>query len=449
MSIFEAREYKNLTEEDRKYLSDINAEVLYGAPVRFHLLAIIVFSFLIFAVVWANNAMLDEVTRGEGKIIPSKQIQTVQNLEGGILTEMFVKEGDLVEEGQVLLRLDDIQFSSTLNENKLKYYELLANQSRLLAEVEGKDFVVPDEIQKIYPALARRIKQLYQSRVDQHKATIRVLQEKVQQAQQAILEQKAKAQQLSNSLKLVQEEIGISEPLVKEGAISEVEILRLRRTENDITGELQTTRHSIPRLESELQEAKDLIEETRIKYKSEVLTEYNDVKADLDQISATLVSMEDRVARTQVYSPVKGTVKQIKVNTIGGVVRPGMDLIDIVPAEDRLLVEAQVKPSDIAFLHPGQKAMVKLTAYDFSIYGGLEADLIHISADTIYDPEKEQDFYLIRLITEKNNLEHSGQSLEIIPGMVVNVDILTGQKTVLDYILKPILKARDTAMRER
>jgi len=449
MSSYQAKEFKNLTEEDRKYLSDVNAAVRFGVPVKYHFLSIIIISFIIIAVYWAKHAMLDEVTRGTGKIIPSKQIQIVQNLEGGILTEIYVEEGELVGEGQVLMRLDDVQFSSTLNENKLKYYELLANQSRLLAEVEEKDFIVPDDILKSYPALARRISQLYRSRVAQHKATLKVLKEKVQQKKQAIIEQGAKIRQLSNGLGLVREEINLSEPLVAEGAISEVEILRLKRTENELNGELMTTKHSIPRLKSELQEAKDMIAETRIKYQSEVLTEYNEVKADLDQISAILVSMEDRVARTQITSPVRGTVKQIKINTLGGVVRPGMDLMDIVPSEDRLLVEAQIRPSDIAFLHPGQQAMVKLTAYDFSIYGGLDGSLIHISADTIYDPEKEQDFYVIRLITEKTSLEHGGQTLDIIPGMVVDVDILTGEKSVLDYILKPILKARNTAMRER
>ena len=449
MSKSQSKEFKNLTEEDRKYLSDINAAVLFGVPIRYHLLSVIIICFILTAMYWAKHAMLDEVTRGTGKIVPTIQIQTVQNLEGGILTEIYVQEGSLVDKGQILMRLDDVQFSGKLAESKLKYYELLANHTRLAAEVENKELVIPDDIQKKYPILARRTTQLYQSRVDQHKATIHILEEKVQQKKQAILEQRAKINQLRIGLGLLREEIDLSEPLVPEGAISEVEILRLKRSENDIQGELSATEHSIPRLKSELQEAKDMILESNIKYRAEVLTEHNEVKADLDQISALLASMEDRVARTQIYSPVKGTVKQIKINTLGGVVRPGMDLIDIVPTEDRLLVEAQIRPSDIAFLHPGQTAMIKLTAYDYSIYGGLEANLTHISADTIYDPEKEQDFYIIRLITDENSIAHGGQTLDIIAGMIVDVDILTGEKSVLDYILKPILKTRDKAMKER
>jgi len=449
MSTKQAKEFNNLTEEDRKYLSDINAAVLFGVPIRYHLLSVIIICFILTAMYWAKHAMLDEVTRGTGKIVPTIQIQTVQNLEGGILTEIYVQEGSLVDEGQILMRLDDVQFSGKLAESRLKYYELLANQARLSAEVENKELVIPDDILKNYPILARRTTQLYQSRVDQHKATIHILEEKVQQKKQAILEQRAKINQLRIGLGLLREEIDLSEPLVPEGAISEVEILRLKRSENEIKGELSTTEHSIPRLKSELQEAKDMILESNVKYRAEVLTEHNEVKADLDQISALLASMEDRVDRTHIYSPVKGTVKQIKINTLGGVVRPGMDLIDIVPTEDRLLVEAQIRPSDIAFLHPGQTAMIKLTAYDYSIYGGLEANLTHISADTIYDPEKEQDFYIIRLITDKNSIAHGGQTLDIIAGMIVDVDILTGEKSVLDYILKPILKTRDKAMRER
>ena len=449
MSKSQSKEFKNLTEEDRKYLSDINAAVLFGVPIRYHLLSVIIICFILTAMYWAKHAMLDEVTRGTGKVVPTIQIQTVQNLEGGILTEIYVQEGSLVDKGQILMRLDDVQFSGKLAESKLKYYELLANHTRLAAEVENKELVIPDEIQKKYPILAKRTTQLYQSNVDQHKATIHILEEKVQQKKQAILEQRAKINQLRIGLGLLRKEIDLSEPLVPEGAISEVEILRLKRSENEIKGELSATEHSIPRLKSELQEAKDMILESNIKYRAEVLTEHNEVKADLDQISALLASMEDRVARTQIYSPVKGTVKQIKINTLGGVVRPGMDLIDIVPTEDRLLVEAQIRPSDIAFLHPGQTAMIKLTAYDYSIYGGLEATLTHISADTIYDPEKEQDFYIIRLITDENSIAHGGQTLDIIAGMIVDVDILTGEKSVLDYILKPILKTRDKAMKER
>ena len=188
MSSDQVEEYKKITERDRKYLSDINVAVMYGVPVKIHLLSIIIFCFILIGFYWAKYAMLDEVTRGTGKIIPTKYNQTVQNLEGGILAEIYVEEGDRIEKGQALMRLDSIQFSSTLAESELKYYELLASHEQYLAEIEEKDLSLPDDILKNYPALADRVKQLYQSRVEQHKAGIVILEEKAQQKQQAILD---------------------------------------------------------------------------------------------------------------------------------------------------------------------------------------------------------------------------------------------------------------------
>jgi len=241
----------------------------------------------------------------------------------------------------------------------------------------------------------------------------------------------------------------MSEPLVAEGAMSRVEILRLQRSANDIHGELTAARLSIPRLESSLNEAKSKLSELEIRFHTEALEELNLAKSELDITTESVMALEDRVTRTRVLSPVKGTIKQLKVTTIGGVIQPGMDLVEIVPLEDQLLIEAEIRPADIAFLHPGQKAMVKLTAYDFSIYGGLEAELEHISADTITNEEDGESYYLIRLRTDKNYLEKNGEKLNIIAGMTADVDILTGKKSVLDYILKPILKARSRALRER
>jgi type I secretion membrane fusion protein, HlyD family len=208
--------------------------------------------------------------------------------------------------------------------------------------------------------------------------------------------------------------------------------------------------YSIPRLESAITEIQRKKQSEKAKFQAEASSELTEVKAELERISASLTALEDRVQRTQVVSPVNGTVKTLNITTVGGVVQPGMDIVEIVPDEDRLLIEAKVRPADIAFLHPGQEAMIKFTAYDFSVYGGLESTLEHISADTIEDErEKDKTYYLIRLITRKNHLYHRGEELSIIPGMTVEVDILTGKKTVLEYLLKPILKARDHALRER
>ena len=435
--------------EDQAFLTDVNAANLYGASIQSHILLWLSFSFVVIAIIWANFATLDEVTRGSGKTIPSSHIQVVQNLEGGILSEILIKEGDLVEKGQVLLKLDAVRFASSFNETKLKYYELLATTARLTAEVNKKEMVLPEEVIQKAPDIANDAKQLLISRQNELKANKKILEEQIRQKKQDIVELKSKSFQISRSYKFLQEELEMSEPLVAEGAMSRVELLRLQRSANDLKGDLTAARLSIPRLKSSLDEAKNKLSELEIRFHTEALEELNLAKAELDRTTESIMALEDRVTRTRVLSPVKGTIKQLKVTTIGGVVQPGMDLVEIVPLEDQLLIEAKVRPADIAFLHPGQKAMVKLTAYDFSIYGGLEAKLEHISADTITNEEDGESYYIIRLRTDKNYLEKNGEKLNIIAGMTADVDILTGKKSVLDYILKPILKARARALRER
>lgn len=435
--------------EDQAFLTDVNAANLYGASIQSHVLLWLSISFVVIAIIWANFATLDEVTRGSGKTIPSSHIQVVQNLEGGILSEILIKEGDLVEKGQALLKLDAVRFASSFNETKLKYYELLATTARLTAEVSKKEMVLPEDVIQNAPDIANDAKQLLISRQNELNANKKILEEQILQKKQDIVELKSKSSQISRSYHFLKEELEMSEPLVAEGAMSRVEILRLQRSTNDLRGELTAARLSIPRLKSSLDEAKNKLSELEIRFHTEALEELNLAKAELDRTTESVLALEDRVTRTRVLSPVKGTIKQLKVTTVGGVVQPGMDLVEIVPLEDQLLIEAEVRPADIAFLRPGQNAMVKLTAYDFSIYGGLEAKLEHISADTITNEEDGESYYIIRLRTNKNYLEKNGEKLNIIAGMTADVDILTGKKSVLDYILKPILKARERALRER
>ncbi|HAI97721.1 MAG: hemolysin secretion protein D [Cycloclasticus sp.] len=407
--------------EDQAYITDVNAASLYGASIQSHLLLWASFSFVMIAIIWANFAELDEVTRGSGKTIPSSQIQVVQNLEGGIVSEILVEEGQTVEKNQPLLRLDPVRFTSSLNESKLKYYELLAATARLSAEVENKLLTLPAEVLSVAPEIAKNARQLFESRRDELNANTKLLREQVAQR--------------ARSHALLKQEMEMSAPLVDEGAMSKVELLRIKREVNDLRGQLT--------------EARNKLAETKVRFQTKALEELNQTKAELDRITESTLALKDRVTRTLVRSPVKGIVKQLKVATVGGVIQPGMDLVEIVPLEDKLLIEAQIRPADIAFLHPGQKAMIKLSAYDFSIYGGLEAELEHISADSITNEEDGENYYLIRLRTKKNYLEKNGAKLNVIAGMTAEVDILTGKKTVLDYLLKPILKARETALRER
>lgn len=403
---------------------------------------------LLAALLWAHFAVLDEVTTGEGKAIPSGKVQTIQNLEGGIVAEIFAREGQVVDKGDLLLRLDDTRFVSNMGETEADRLALLARVERLAAEAEGREPQLPAEIAEGAPGLAADELALFRSRQQGLASEVTILNEQLRQKTQELAEFRAKAQQYRASLGLLQSELKMSEPLVKSGAISQVEILRLRRSAVEIRGSLDATNLAIPRAEAAIKEVEGKIAEAQLKFRTAALKELNEVRTELSKITASSAAIEDRVNRTAVVSPVHGVIKQLKVNTIGGVVQPGSDLLEIVPLEDSLLIEARIRPQDVAFLHPGQEAMVKFTAYDYTIYGGLKARLELIGADTIAD-EDGNSFYPIQLRTEKSHLGSTDKPLLIIPGMVASVDIITGQKSVLDYLLKPVLKARAEALRER
>lgn len=380
------------------FMADSDVKTLEG-PVRYsHWILWVVFIFIMISLLWAKLAILDEVTVGHGKVIPSSQVQIIQNLEGGIVREILVKEGEVVQKGQILIRMDDVRFSSSYQEAQMKILALQVKIARLTAVVENTSFQVPPELEKLRPDLIRGESGLYASQQNELK-------------------------QLQRNRELTAKELELTKPLVPEGAASEVELLRLERNIAEIDGQISN-------------------------FYSKALAELNAAKGDLASSTESSLALADRLTRTVVRSPVKGIVKQLKVTTIGGVIQPGMDLLEIVPLEDTLLIEAKVKPADIGFLHPGLPAMVKITAYDFGIYGGLEGKLEQISADTITD-EKGDSYYVIRVRTGKNYLGTPDKPLYIIPGMMATVDILTGRKSVLHYLLKPILKVKEKALHER
>lgn len=434
--------------DDVNFMSEISAATMASTHWGGHILLLLIAAFIGIALWWASVAEIDEVTRGQGKVVPSSKVQIIQNLEGGILADVLVSEGQMVEKGDVLLKIDDTRFSSSFRESKLTYWELLARTARLSAESEGKPLELPDELMINQPELAAEERGLYQSRQLQLQSTIDVLKRQAEQRRQELVEKQARQQQLSRSFELSNQELQMSEPLLAAGVMSEVEILRLKRTVNDLRGEMDSNRLAIPRIRSSIDEVQQKINEAITRFESEAARELSEVRAEMERTEESVSALKDRVTRTNVRSPMKGTIKRLMINTIGGVIQPGMDLVEIVPLEDNLLIEAQIRPADIAFLRPGQEAIIKFTAYDFSIYGGLEAKLVRISADTITN-EEDESFYLIYLRTEQNFIKSSMGELGIIPGMTVTVDILTGEKTVLDYLLKPILKAKNEALRER
>ena len=429
-------------------LPEVNKALIEDAPrvVRLTIWGLI--AFVVFCLLWANFAVVDEVTRGDGKAIPSSRLQKIQNLEGGIVAELFVREGQIVNAGDPLLRLDDTRFASNVGETEADRLALLLRVERLSAEVQDRELVVADEVREKAPRQADNEIQLFNSRKQQLLDEVAGLEEQLIQRQQELREFASKQGQFRNSLSLLRQEIRMSEPLVAEGAISQVEVLRLKRAEVEARGQLEATTLAIPRAQSAIKEVERKIDETRGRFRSDALTQLNEARTELSKIQSTGKALEDRVNRTLVISPVRGIVKQLLVTTIGGVIQPGSDLVEIVPLGENLLVEARIRPQDIAFLHPGQEAMVKFTAYDYTIYGGLKAELEQIGADTVTDDDGNS-FYVIKLRTNKSHLGSEEHPLLIIPGMVASVDIITGKKSVLSYLLKPIIRARAEALRER
>jgi adhesin transport system membrane fusion protein len=443
------RYFKGSDSLEGQPLPEVEKALIDDAPRIVRLTIWGVIAFFVFLLTWAHFAVIDEVTKGDGKAIPSSRIQKIQNLEGGIVAQIYVKEGQIVEAGAPLIRLDDTRFASNVGETEADRVAMELRVERLSAEVENRPLNITAQARKSVPNQAANEESLYMSRRQQLADEIGGLQQQLVQRQQELREFSSKAEQYRNSLNLLRQEISMSEPLVARGAISPVEVLRLRRSEVETRGMLDGTTLAVPRAQAAIGEVQRKIDETRGKFRSEALTQLNEARTDLAKTQATAKGLEDRVSRTMVTSPVRGIVKQVLVNTVGGVIQPGSDMAEIVPLDDSLLVEARIRPQDIAFLHPGQKAMIKFTAYDYTIYGGLEGTLEQIGADTVQDEEKKNTFYLIKLRTNKSHLGSDEKPLLIIPGMVASVDIITGKKSVLSYLLKPIIKSRAEALHER
>ena len=418
------------------------------------------FAILVFfsgAFIWAYFSQIDELTRGEGKVIPSEKIKTIQSLDGGIISEILIKEGSIIKEGQPLMKIDTTRFEASLEENKQTFYHLLVTKARL--ELESKLDLV-DEIPEIKyseeilanaPVFAMNDRKLFSSRIEELKSITKTFKIQLKQKEQEINELSSKATQLKISIALIREESKTMEQLVERRSKSKVDLLKIKRELAQLEGELQGTYASIPRAKYAIEEAQNKIVEKLKIFKSEASNELQKINTEIKKYESKLVADEDKLDKTVLMSPVDGIVKQINVNTIGGVVTSGMDLIEIVPQSDILLVEAKIDPKDIAFINPEQKAIVKITAYDFSIYGGLEGKIVEISADSIVDKnDKDQNsYYKVVIKTEQNYLEKNKQKLPIIPGMISTVDIVTGKKSILDFLLKPILKTKENSLHER
>ncbi|RDJ98137.1 HlyD family type I secretion periplasmic adaptor subunit [Cupriavidus lacunae] len=439
--------------DDTAYMQASSAALMEGPRSFTHWILWSTFLFLILALTWAGLAKVDEVTVGEGKVIPSNQVQVVQNPDGGVVSEILVRVGEVVQKDQPLMRIDDTRFSASYKEGQAKDDALIARIARLKAEAGGTPFLTTRRAEGIQgDKFFAEEQNLFESRQRELQASLAVLRQQADQRRQELAEKRSREAQLLQSYALVSKELAMTRPLAQKGVVSDVELLRLEREANDLAGELSATRLSLPRLDAAYREARQKIDEMSAHFRADAMKDLNQAGAEQAALSAANTALEDRVVHAVVRAPVAGVVKQIKLNTVGGVAQPGMELMEIVPLEDTLLIEARVRPADVAYLHLGQEAMVKLSAYDYSIFGGFPATLEHISADTLIPEkpgEKPEPYYRILVRTQQNKPSGRSDSVPILPGMVATVDIRTGQKTVLHYLLKPIIKTKDVALRER
>lgn len=368
---------------------------------------LVVLGGLVVFLLWAWFADLDEVSTGPGRVVPTMREQVIQSLEGGILADLQVRQDDIVEPGQILARLDPTLTASNVDETAAKYRAALASATRLTAEVNGSSLNFPKELND-YPDLVASEARLYHSRRDSLSQSLRWLQEALTQTRA---------------------ELNISQSLLSEGAASNVEVLRLRQKVADL----------------ELRKA-----DLQTQYMVTAREELAKANADIESLSATVKGRSDSLSRLVLRSPVRGIIKNIGVSTVGGVIPPGGQLMEIIPLDDQLLIEARMSPRDIAFIHPGQKATVKISAYDYAIYGGLEGEVSSISPDTIQDEVKRDEYYYRVFVRTRADalVNKNGKQFSIGPGMVATVDVHTGSKTVLQYLLKPLNRARE-ALRER
>lgn len=415
------------------------------------LLRFVVLFFVVFAI-WAALFRIDEVTRGDGKVIASSQTQILGNLEGGVVREVLVREGDRVNKGDVLMRLDNAQAVANFRENRVKYLTLLAQVSRLGAELKGTPVGFPAEVATEAPEVVRAESALMAARISQFEAQMQILRQQRTQRAQDLADLRNKADKSGQQLRLVREQLRILEPLAEEGLAPRVEVIRNQRDLAQTAGELESAQLQIPKAEAALREADRKIDERLDAFRSDTQKELNDKTLQLDQTREVETGMRDRVTRTELRAPLNGVVKQIYIKTIGGAVKPGQDLVEVVPSEDTLLVEVKVRPADVGFVSVGQKANVKVSAYDYSLFGTLDATVEDISADTFVDERAgpgSEPYFRVRLRTKKSFVGTQQRPLPISPGMVVTADILTGERTVLTYLTKPFFKTVTSALGER
>ncbi|SEA90825.1 HlyD family type I secretion periplasmic adaptor subunit [Alkalimonas amylolytica] len=447
-----------ISEQELEYVDDLHSRLHFKTPYRSKRVLLTIACMTIIFLVWSWFAEIDEVSRGQGRVIPSQQLQIVQNLEGGILQQVMVREGEQVRQGQVLMGIDQTRFRADVREQQHQRTTLLADIARYRAELASVRVESTRAFLDIQPPYFSQLeadsptqlfyKALFQERMQGLENSFGIIAEQIQQRQQERSEIESRIRHLERSLALVEQELNLTRPLARRGVVSEVELLQLERQFNEVQSELASARYNLPKIVAALQESLRKQVDVALQFRTESQHKLAEASSRLAVLEESLVQLSDRLTRTQVVSPVNGIINAIRINTIGGVIQPGMDLIEIVPQEEALVVEARMSPRDIAFIRPGLTAVVKLTAYDFTIYGGLAGTLEYISADAMLD-EQGNSYYLVRIRTEGSFLDADGAALPIMPGMMASVDIITGKRTLFQYLVKPITRAKQSALKER
>ncbi|TKB04910.1 HlyD family type I secretion periplasmic adaptor subunit [Alteromonas portus] len=414
-------------------------------PVKARGLLYVVIIVLFLLVVWSYFAEIDEVAKGDGKVIPSQQLQVLQSYDGGIVQEILVREGQTVKAGQVLLKVDPTRFLSSLEENTTQFAALAAKVQRLSALTQGEVLRFNRNLRERAPTIVDNERKLYNSNLAELDEVAAGSDSRIMQRRQDVEEERANLSQYQSVLSLSKKELAVTKPLLASGAVSEIEILRLERQIVELEGNITKSKVAIERGLNAIEEEIIKKEEARLKLVNRWNQELTDATAEMATLQQSQTSLEDVVSQADIRSPINGTVQRLLINTVGGVITPGSAVVELVPQDDQLIVEAKVSPKDIAFIREGQPAILKFSAYDFTIYGGMSAEVQHISADAITN-EKDETYYLVRLETKRSIAD---ESLDILPGMIVQVDILTGKKTVLNYILSPLFNVTASALRER
>lgn len=432
-------------------LDDDFFDVTQPREGRFVILALL--ACLVVFVLFSCTTKLDEVTRAEGRVIPSSNTQSIQSSEPGIVSEMLVRAGESVEAGQVLVRLDDTLSTSDLGQLEAQSRALQAQAARLQIEYEGgtvEEYVCPEDVMLTDPSLCRTERNLLEARVAAQADRWTIAEQRLIQRERQLSEANSNIATYREGANNAQRQLDLIRPMAETGVIPQTQLIETENALSQQRGLLAASRQAAQGAQAAVTEAEATLSEVTTGYREEVLLTLNDINEEISVINETLRGAANRVARTEIRSPVNGTVNSISVTTLGAFVQPGEEILSVVPRDDILLVEARVRPSDIAFIRAGQEANVKITAYDATIYGGLDAEVIYVAGDSVYDRERDENYFIVQLETNQAYLEsRNGSQYPITPGMITSAEIITGRKTISQYLLKPVTRAFGEALRER